>query len=126
MADYKLLGPDETTGVLHTPTNTSIPAITANRQWREYLAWKDLGNTPDSQFTTEETNEKEYNARQTSREKTLKNALIWQFKMILELFQVGRDKGLWVVADFDPDTVTKAQEWIALINEYDNDSPGGA
>lgn len=125
MADYKLSGPDETYGVIRLNDNgskTSFQQIHA-QLWQEYEDWKALGNTPDPQYTPAEQAQIDYEERQDARISNLKNALIWQFKMILNLFQVGRDNGVWVVADFDPEVVTKAQEWIALINEYDNDTP---
>lgn len=127
MADYKLMGSDESTGVFYKPENLYVPNDGGNRHWNIYLAWKatdPVNNVADPQYTTEEQEQIDYEARQDARVANLKGALINQFKMILALFQVGRDKGLWVVADFDPDLVTIAQSWIATINDYENDAPG--
>lgn len=54
MADYKLIGPDETNGVIYTPTNMTVPNAGGNRHWQEYLAWKSEGNVPDPQYTLAE------------------------------------------------------------------------
>lgn len=124
MADYKLNGVDDSSGVIRNSDGASIPNAPGNRDWREYIEWIENGGIPDPQYTTEEQNVVDYNNRQNERIKVLKQALIDQFKMILALFQVGRNKGLWVVADFDPLIVTKAQAWIDLIDEYENDEPG--
>lgn len=126
MADYKLNGVDESNGVIREIDGASIPNDPSNNDWQEYLDWKaadPVANVPDQQYTTEEQAQIDYNARQDARIANLKGALINQFKMILELFQVGRDKGLWVVADFDPALVTLAQEWKDLIDDYEADSP---
>lgn len=123
MADYRLRSDDESNGVFHRPTGNYIPNSPGNNEWSKYLAWKALGNTPDTQYTTEEQAQIDYQERQNARTLNLKSALINQFKMILELFQVGRDKGLWVTADFDADLVTLAQEWNQLIQDYENDAP---
>ena len=121
---YKLKGPDETTGITKIDGEVHTDISPKNlRQWAKYEDWKALGNTPDPQYTTEEQAQIDYDARQDARIQNLKGALVNQFKMILELFQVGRDKGLWVVADFDPALVTIAQQWIDLIADYENDSP---
>ena len=120
MADYRLLS----NGVFYKPENKSIPEDTRNRDWRVYIDWVNAGGVADPQYTTEEQDQIDYEARQEARVSNLKGALINQFKMILALFQVGRDKGLWVTADFDPDLVSIAQSWIATINEYENDEPG--
>lgn len=126
MADYRLNGADESNGVIRTLDGATIPNNTANRDWRKYLEWKALdpvNNVPDPQYSAAEQDQINYNERQNARINALKGALIDQFKMILALFQVGRDKGLWVVADFDPDLVTLAQNWKDLIDDYEADSP---
>jgi len=65
---YKLQGADETNGVTDTENGMSIPNASGNRHWAEYEQWK-LGNdaegnplpgnpgaqTPDAQYTLEET-----------------------------------------------------------------------
>lgn len=126
MADYKLLGPDESAGIQRNIDSACIPNDNNNSDWKAYLIWKaidPINNIPDPQYTTEEQSQIDYDERQNARIDNLKAALINQFKMILELYQVGRDKGLWVVADFDPALVTLAQEWKDLIDDYEADSP---
>lgn len=126
MADYRLNWNDESRGVFYKPDNLNIPPTTANRHWREYLDWKaadPVNNVPDPLITAEDQAQADYDGRQNQRVNQLKGALINQFKMILALFQVGRDKGVWTVSDFDSELVTIAQQWIALIDEYENDAP---
>lgn len=126
MADYRLNGPDESRGVIRKIDGANIPNSDGNKDWIEYLYWKSadpVNNIPDQQYTTEEQSQIDYEARQDARLSNLKGALINQFKMILALFQVGRDNGVWTVSDFDSELVTVAQQWIALINEYENDAP---
>lgn len=100
---------------------TTIPST--HRLYQEYLEWVAEGNTADPEFTTAEQAQMDYDDRQNVRVENLKGALVMQFKMILALFQVGRDKGVWVVGDFDSDLVTQAQAWIQLIDDYENDAP---
>lgn len=123
MADYKLNGIDESFGVVRESDSASIPNAPGNRDWTEYEIWRDAGGIPDPQYTTEEQNQIDYDSRQYARIANLKDALINQFKMILALFQVGRDKGVWVVGDFDADLVAQAQTWIDLIDDYESDAP---
>lgn len=91
--------------------------------YQEVLDWINDGNTLEPMVSVADQAQIDYEGRQAARIANLKSALINQFKMILELFQVGRDKGLWVVADFDPALVTLAQEWKDLIDDYEADSP---
>jgi hypothetical protein len=41
----------------------------------------------------------------------LRGVVAWQFKMILELFEVGKAKGVWSNADFSTEVKQKAAEW---------------
>lgn len=124
MDNYKLKGADESNGVIGIDGEKETHILPSNtRLWAEYGAWKAAGGIPDPQYTTEEQSQIDYAARQDARVQTLRAALMSQFKMILALFQVGRDKGAWVVADFDPQLVTIAQTWIDLIDDYENDTP---
>jgi len=50
----------------------------------------------------------------------LKAAIVDQFKFIIEIFEVGKAKGLWVNADFDPVLLQKGAEWKQLINDIEN------
>lgn len=122
MARYKYPGVDDSNGIIDNDNGRFIQPNSGD-YWNEYQQWLAASNVPDAQFTTEEQNQHDYDQRQAERLQNLKSALINQFKMILELFQVGRDKGLWVVADFDPALVTLAQEWKDLIDDYEADSP---
>lgn len=122
MADYRLNGDIESDGVFNRVNNENIsPENTV--QWKKYEEWKDLGNEPDPLSSPSNILQNEYAERQAARTQQLKQAVIMQFKMILALFQVGQDKGVWVVGDFDSELVTQAQTWIALIDDYESDAP---
>lgn len=53
MADYRLNGPDDSNGVIYTPTNKFIPNAPGNRDWSEYVVWAQT-NTADPQYTLAE------------------------------------------------------------------------
>ena len=67
MAEYKLNGPDESNGVTREEDGASIPNAPGNRDWREYVVWRDAGGVPDPQYTTEEQNQIDYDNRQGAR-----------------------------------------------------------
>lgn len=119
MAKYKLQGD----GVLNTETLAHIPNAPENRDWIEYQEWLALGNIPDPQYTQEELDLISYNERQDERINNLRSAIITEFEMILAIYQVGRDKGLWLATDFPQEIRDKAAQWIQLINDYKNDTP---
>lgn len=124
--EYKLMLSYENQGVIKLDTDTGYQIGFWPQHielWQEYEAWKALGNTPDPQYTSEEIAINDYNARQENRIQLLKNALIEQFEMILAMFQVGRTNGVWLATDFPQEIRDKATEWIALIDDYKNDSP---
>jgi hypothetical protein len=125
MADYKEVwqAPDDSTiiGYIFNATGAYIPLDPANKDYQEYLTWAAGGGVADPAYTTPEIDAAALEDRQTGRIGSLKDALIWQFKMILELFQVGKDKGLWVNTDFDSEVRAKAAEWIQTIADYENE-----
>jgi len=124
MANYKLCGPDESTGVIKIGLTETIQFYPIEVElWQEYEAWKAEGNTPDPQYTTEEESQIAYEGRQAVRIQTLVRATIDQFDMILALFQVGRDNGIWTATDFPADLRAKAVEWRQLIDDYRSDTP---
>lgn len=125
MADYRLNGPDESQGVFYRPDRKSIPNTTSNRDWMEYIAWRDAGGVPDPQYTTEEQAQIDYEVRQNARIAQLRRDAVELFEFILAIFQVGRDNGAWTASDFDQAIRDKAAEWIQTIDDYRNDSPGG-
>ena len=49
MGDYRFIDGTtvDTTGIILTATNSTIPPDTANGAWRAYLVWKAVPNTPD-------------------------------------------------------------------------------
>lgn len=118
MAKYKL----NQSGVKDTETGGSIPNDMGNRHWAEYINWldgldaegNDMGtgpNTPDPEFTPAEIADNELRSEINDLKAQLSSAMVWQFRMILALFQVGKDKGVWVNDDFDQEIQTKAGNW---------------
>jgi hypothetical protein len=107
MGMYKLLAD----GVLRTADNASIPDSTDNRDWRKYQEWLAEGNTPDPQYTQEEIDAQALGDEIVSLKQDLTKANVWQFRMLLELFEVGKTKGLWVNTDFDATLRQKAADW---------------
>lgn len=57
--------------------------------------------------------------RQIQRLEKLSSAMIDEFKMILALFQVGKEKGIWQNSDFPAELRTKAANWIQTIADYE-------
>ena len=47
MADYQLATSDENGPVIRTADGAHIPPDPANRDYAEYLAWKEAGGVPD-------------------------------------------------------------------------------
>ena len=41
----------------------------------------------------------------------------WLFRMVLELFEVGKSKSLWQNSDFDDDIKQKAAVWKGILTE---------
>lgn len=124
MADYKVNGPDETSGVIKIDDGVYTTFLPIHVElWEEYEAWKAEGNTPDPQYTPEEIAQAEYQERQSTRMQTLIHATIDQFDMILAIFQVGRDNGAWTATDFPAELRAKAIEWRQLIDDYRSDAP---
>jgi hypothetical protein len=125
MAQYKEVWTSRTdptvTGHIETATGKLIPIDPGNADYQAVLAWLGGGGVADPAYTTAEIDELDRLERQSARLDSLKTALIYQFKMILALFQVGKDKGLWTNTDFDLELRQKAADWIQLIADYEAD-----
>ena len=52
------------------------------------------------------------------KQDALLSMIVDNFDFILEIFQVGKDKGLWVNSDFDPVLVAKGQDMKQAVNEW--------
>jgi len=46
----------------------------------------------------------------------LMNQNVWLFRMVLELWEVGKLKSGWQTVDVDPDVLSQAQSWISKID----------
>lgn len=136
-------------GVIEQVTGSFIPDNTDLSEWRTYQNWligldadgEDLGTGPNEPIAMppddsgdyeliDDTwvlndlirSQRELDARQTERIKLLQAATIDQFDMIIALFTVGRDKGLWAATDFSAELRAKVVEWMQLIEDYKNDT----
>lgn len=45
---YRLIGLDDSAGVIRLEDGASLPADLGNRDWREYWEWKSSGGLPES------------------------------------------------------------------------------
>jgi hypothetical protein len=86
-----------------------------NRDWRQYQEWLAEGNTPEPQFTESEIAAKALAEEVGTIKAELQNALVWQFRMIVELFKVCKQLGA-TNADIDPDVLVKAQSWVGKLD----------
>lgn len=95
---------------------------------RNLLMWKAQGiladfgieevDEPTPVIPPEEQARRDKAVRQANRITTLREALIDQMEMIIELFKVGRTNGVWVKADFPNRLTSKAAEWQTLIDDF--------
>ena len=118
MAIYKII---KKLGVYNSLTNSFIPSAEGNSDWIEYLEWVDLGNTPDPQYTPQEILDNELRDRQQQRLKTLMQATIDQFDLIIAIFQMGVTKGIWTANDFPQEIRDNAVYWKSLVDDYKNE-----
>lgn len=116
MAKYKLSGD----GVQDIETGAIIPNDLGNRDWQEYLEWFAEGNTPDPQFTQEELDQQALVNEIISLRNDLKNALVWEFRMILTLWDIGVSKGIWSATDVTDEVLKqKVIEWKSKLDRLE-------
>ncbi|GAG89151.1 unnamed protein product, partial [marine sediment metagenome] len=85
-----------------------------------YQKWlAEDGNAPDPEFTQEELDAIALKEQITDLKTQLRSHDIWLFRFILELFQIGKDKGLWVNADASPDLLAKGAAWKQKLDDLD-------
>jgi len=60
--------------------------------------------------------------RKNNRIQLIQEGLIDCIQGIVKLYQVGASKGIWAIGDFPVALVQSFQDWIALINEHENDT----
>ena len=116
---YKLLQ----TGVLDKLTGASIPADVNNRQYREYLQWVALGNTPDPERTQQEIDDELIQTELTSLKEDLVRAARFQFRLIEELWRILKMHTAASNSDLDPILAAKFTELKAKsdrLKEIDN------
>jgi len=109
---YKLMGDN---GVKRSD-GACIPNCDDNRDWRLYQEWLSEGNTPEPQFTPEEIAAKAL-AEEISDIKTeLRSAMVWQFRMIVELWKALKANTAAQNSDIDPDVLSKAAGWMTKLD----------
>lgn len=109
---YKLFS----NGVKRKADGACIPNDPSNKDWVKYQQWLAEGNTPDPEYTQEELDQQAIDAEVQALTIDLKRALVWQFRMILELFEVGKAKGIWINTDFDATIRAKAADWKTKLD----------
>ena len=109
---YKLIGGN---GVKRSD-GACIPNCADNRDWKEYQEWLAEGNTPEPEFTTEELTAKAMAEEISNIKAELQNAMVWQFRMIVELWKALKANTAAQNSDIDPDVLAKAQGWAAKLD----------
>lgn len=97
MAKYKLTN---NCGVHDTEKGRFIPDSSSNKDWRAYQKWLAEGNTPDP-VSLDELALDALVEQQTSLNHDLKDVDKILLKLIVVMFRVGKNKGLWNVSDFE-------------------------
>lgn len=94
-----------------------IPNDTGNKDWMAYQEWLDEGNTPDPEFTQAELDAKAILDEIAALKQDLKNALVWQFRMISAIWEIGKTKGLWQNSDVSDTTLKqKYGQWQTKLD----------
>jgi hypothetical protein len=105
-----------------TPAETSYPVGSFfypgdGPGWQLFLAWKNAGNTPDPWFSPAELTALSRQTEVNALKIDLTQALVWQFRMILTLWQLGVSKGLWTAADVADATLKqKVNDWKTKVD----------
>lgn len=110
---YKL---NEDGGVIRLSDGASIPNDSRNRDWKIYQVWVTEGNTPEPYETTAEQTERELREEIFDLKESLRNQNVWQFRMILEVWNVIKLYSPATNADIDPDVFAQAVSWVAKLN----------
>jgi len=113
MTPYKLLRDG---GVLKTSTGASIPNDPDNYMWQEYQEWLAKGGIPEPIETADEIAYRTLIEEIDEHKGALKDAFVWQFRMILELFKLLKQFTACTNADVNPELMAKALEWIARLD----------
>lgn len=107
---YKLT--DE--GVLRLSDGSHITCRT-NRDWLMYEKWLEDGNTPEPEFTQDELVTNTLNTEILELKDDLRNAQVWMFRMIAELYKVNKINGALNV-HYDSTVLDKMQDWNQKLN----------
>jgi len=72
------------------------------------------------EFTAEEIIANEEREEAESIKYNLRSTDIWLFRMVLELWEIGKTKGLWTNADITDDALKqKASDWKAKLERLE-------
>jgi len=104
-------------GVLRLADDVHIPDDSENRDWQEYQVWLGEGNTPDPEYTQEELDGMAIDAEISDLKASLQRTQVWLFRMILEVWEVGKNKGLWDNTDItDLELKQKTADWKTKLD----------
>lgn len=111
--DYKMVEG----GIQRLYDNALIPDNPDNSDWQAYLDWLDLGNSPDPEYTPQQILDNADREEIIKLKSDLKITMHWLFRMILEVWEVGKDKGLWDNTDItDTELKAKAATWKTKLD----------
>lgn len=103
-------------GVIKKPKGMKIPNDPDNYHWQEYQDWLASGGLPEPVETPQEIAERQLAEEVAEHKGALKDALVWQFRMIVELFGLLKQFTACTNADVDPELMSKALDWVARLN----------
>lgn len=92
-----------------------IPACSGNRDWKTYLEWLDQGHLPEPEYTQDELDKQAMHLEIANLKSDLRSAMVWEFRMIIELFRLMKSKTTVRNSDVNPVLLTKANQWISKL-----------
>ena len=106
-------------GVLRSD-GTYLQPNDKNLEWKNYQKWLDEGNTPGPEFTQDEIEENSRFREAEALNVGLRQTDHWLFRMILEVWAVGVQKGLWSNTDIsNEDLKAKVQTWKTKLDRLE-------
>jgi hypothetical protein len=78
------------------------------------------GHDPEPEYTEEEQVVLDTFNEKANLIRDLKDALVWQFRMISTLWEIGKSKGLWENSDVTDATLKqKYASWVTKLNRLE-------
>ena len=84
--------------------------------WIPQLAEANILESVEEYFTQEELDSQEIQGEIQNLRVDMKKADVWLFRMLLEMFDVGVENGLWNAGDFSTEIKQKAAAWKTKLN----------